>query len=60
MQIKHGRFRLNKAVNTATINKQTVRVKNRSGKKVDVNIKAVNSKTFTVKPKSNYTRGIIH
>lgn len=50
-------IRLNKAVNSATVTKQTVKVKNRSGKEVDVSIKVVNSKTFTVKPKSNYARG---
>ena len=49
--------RLNKAVNPATVNKQTVRVKDSRGNEMNVNIKVLNTKTFTVTPKSNYARG---
>lgn len=48
---------LDKAVNPATVNKYTVKVKDSRGNVKNVRIKMLNSKTLAVSPISNYPRG---
>lgn len=43
--------------NPLTVNKHTVRVKNRSGKEMDIILSMTNSKEFVVLPKTNYKAG---